>query len=96
MPTDAPPSYFSAPSLPVGSITADIESRLAVFDSALRIKQQGALYLKPVTMQQQIDSVQIMFYGKTYLQSLVRDLAPEPQIHPIWSMAFRRTSMQKG
>lgn len=89
VPTEAPPQYSAAPTLPtnlVGGASGFIyEGQRTNLQNALTIRRQGALYLRPYTAEGQIDSIQLLFHAHTYLQSILLDLPPQSQVHQTWS-----------
>jgi len=86
IPTEAPPSY-SAPARPMvgstmGGATA---SQILGLQTALTAKRQGSLFLRPLTVEGQIDTIQLLFFGRTYVQSILLDLPPRTAVHIAWS-----------
>lgn len=90
IPTEAPPSYSSAntgiPRAALGT-GAGTEAQAAQFETAITQKRQGSLYLRPFTAENQIDAVSVMFYGKTYVESLLLDFSVQPAAHRSWGMS---------
>jgi len=89
IPQDPPPSYTPNPPVPAnlvsGRVTGQYDSQLTAMTTALATRKQGSLFLRPYTAAGQIDSVQILYYGKTYLESIILDLGPAPQMHASFS-----------
>lgn len=81
IPTEAPPSYSTAP-LPAfgGALIAasSTTSQISAFKTAIATKRTGSVYLRPYTMAGQIDAVQMYLHGRNYLQSIVKDLPVQP------------------
>ena len=86
IPTEAPPSY-SAPSRPVigSTVGGTTASQILDLQTTITAKRQGSLYLRPLTVEGQIDTIQLLFFGRTYVQSILLDLPPHTAVHPAWS-----------
>ncbi|KIX08174.1 uncharacterized protein Z518_02830 [Rhinocladiella mackenziei CBS 650.93] len=89
IPTEAPPSY-SAASRPVTGSTmgGPTASQTLDFQTTITAKRQGSLYLRPLTTEGQIDTIQLLFFGRTYIQSILLDLPPHTAVHPAWKNYF--------
>lgn len=88
IPTEAPPQY-SPPPLPPNLATNTSSFAYGIqstnLKDALAVKRHGSLSLAPYTAEGQIDSIQLLFHGKTYIESILLDLPPQPQVHQTWS-----------
>jgi hypothetical protein len=96
IPQDPPPSYTPNPPIPAnlasGRVAGQFDSQLTTMTNALATRRQGSLFLRPYTAAGQIDSVQILYYGKTYLESIILDLGPAPQMHASFSKWRQQTA----
>jgi hypothetical protein len=87
IPTEPPPSYTATPQIPLGPAVAGNTTNAQTSDlrAALTSKRQGSLYLRPYKAANQIDAVQLLHYGKTYLESILFDLPVQEAVHISWS-----------
>lgn len=87
IPTEAPPSYTATPQIPLGPAVAGNTTipPTADLQAALTSKRQGSLYLRPYKAANQIDAVQLLYYGKSFLESILLDLPVQETVHVSWS-----------
>lgn len=87
IPTEAPPSYTATPQIPLGPAVAGTttNAQTSELGAALTLKRQGSIYLRPYKAANQIDAVQLLHYGKTYLESILFDLPVQEAVHISWS-----------